>query len=390
MRRVLAPLLFLTAARWAVGQGASVKLEFGSESPREVYVAKAGELDSATLELATTSKAAEFEIADPKDKLVVVLDTGSGDCFAKPAPLVLKDKGWKLGPKDQRRAGTVEVIVNRGDDPLEEGFVRLSVLGEVRERLLSVGDKGKATFRFVPAGPGEVTVRYRGADGDDAAESKKISVVPGADAAAFTVSLTKAPASSPEDPSQPPPRAPRPSIWGRVVGIVIGLAVIAGALWGIVYFLKKNREQVEKSLTSAGIIPTDMEPTDTGPAPSIPEQRQKIQIVMDDPGPVSAPGPVGQGHVPNPRLVAADGSVFLLAGETKSVGRDAGAGIALAAESSVSRSHARLVPEGDGYTVEDLGSSNGTFVNGVRLAAPTRLQRGDTVQFAGVRFTYEE
>ncbi|MCC6403335.1 MAG: FHA domain-containing protein [Fimbriimonadaceae bacterium] len=111
---------------------------------------------------------------------------------------------------------------------------------------------------------------------------------------------------------------------------------------------------------------------------------------MDDEGPVSAPGPVGQGHVPNPRLVAADGSVFLLAGESKTVGRDAGAEIALAAESSVSRSHARLVPEGDGYTVEDLGSSNGTFVNGVRLIAPTRLQRGDTVQFAGVRFTYEE
>ena len=34
----------------------------------------------------------------------------------------------------------------------------------------------------------------------------------------------------------------------------------------------------------------------------------------------------------------------------------------------------------DGVTVEDLGSTNGTYVNGRRVTSPTSVSRGDTVQ----------
>ena len=47
----------------------------------------------------------------------------------------------------------------------------------------------------------------------------------------------------------------------------------------------------------------------------------------------------------------------------------------------VSQLHARLFPQnGEGY-VEDLGSTNGTYVNGKQIKAVTRLKRGDQVQF---------
>jgi ABC-type multidrug transport system ATPase subunit/pSer/pThr/pTyr-binding forkhead associated (FHA) protein len=46
----------------------------------------------------------------------------------------------------------------------------------------------------------------------------------------------------------------------------------------------------------------------------------------------------------------------------------------------VSRRHARLLREGDGYMVEDLGSSNGTFLNGQQIAGRTRLKSGDQIQ----------
>jgi len=46
----------------------------------------------------------------------------------------------------------------------------------------------------------------------------------------------------------------------------------------------------------------------------------------------------------------------------------------------VSRYHARLRREGERYVVEDLGSKNGTFVNGQRIAGPTALSDGDVVQ----------
>jgi hypothetical protein len=46
----------------------------------------------------------------------------------------------------------------------------------------------------------------------------------------------------------------------------------------------------------------------------------------------------------------------------------------------VSRNHARIRHEDDKYLVEDLGSKNGTFVNGQRIAGPTELTDGDVVQ----------
>jgi DNA-binding response OmpR family regulator len=46
----------------------------------------------------------------------------------------------------------------------------------------------------------------------------------------------------------------------------------------------------------------------------------------------------------------------------------------------VSRYHAQVRREGDQYVVQDLGSKNGTFVNGRRIAAPSILSDGDEIQ----------
>lgn len=58
------------------------------------------------------------------------------------------------------------------------------------------------------------------------------------------------------------------------------------------------------------------------------------------------------------------------------VGREPGATIYLDSP-KVSRRHARLVVNGACATLEDLGSKNGSFVRGVRIAEPTALESGD-------------
>ena len=60
------------------------------------------------------------------------------------------------------------------------------------------------------------------------------------------------------------------------------------------------------------------------------------------------------------------------------VGRDATCDIVIS-DRQVSRFHARFARSGDGVTLEDLGSKNGTFCNGVRLEEPALLSDGDLV-----------
>lgn len=46
----------------------------------------------------------------------------------------------------------------------------------------------------------------------------------------------------------------------------------------------------------------------------------------------------------------------------------------------VSQVHARIFARGDSYMVEDLGSTNGTYLNRRRITSPSELQRGDRVK----------
>ena len=75
-----------------------------------------------------------------------------------------------------------------------------------------------------------------------------------------------------------------------------------------------------------------------------------------------------------------EGELYPL-GEEITVGRGGGCGIVLPDDHFVSTVHARVFRRGDEVFVEDLGSRNGTFVNGTTVAAPIRLRRGDRVQF---------
>jgi len=56
---------------------------------------------------------------------------------------------------------------------------------------------------------------------------------------------------------------------------------------------------------------------------------------------------------------------------------------------SVSTSHARLEAIKNGYLLTDLGSTNGTYVNGEKLEEPRLLEAGDRVRFGKVDAIYE-
>lgn len=74
------------------------------------------------------------------------------------------------------------------------------------------------------------------------------------------------------------------------------------------------------------------------------------------------------------------GQEFLIANEM-TVGRAPGCAIHLTDDTFVSQLHARVYRQDKAIFVEDLGSTNGTFLNGKKVTSGVQVRKGDHVQF---------
>lgn len=81
-----------------------------------------------------------------------------------------------------------------------------------------------------------------------------------------------------------------------------------------------------------------------------------------------------------------DNRFDLVAGET-SIGRHPECGIVVDA-GAVSRYHAKIVANGNEFMVQDLGSRNGTFLNGQLLSKPEHLREGDRIRISEIEFVF--
>ena len=86
-------------------------------------------------------------------------------------------------------------------------------------------------------------------------------------------------------------------------------------------------------------------------------------------------------------LVAHDGARFELNKAKHTVGRGSGWDICLP-DRAVSRPHAEIIYQEDAFVLADLGSANGTVVNGQLISKPLPLQDGDTILFGEHPLTF--
>jgi hypothetical protein len=84
-----------------------------------------------------------------------------------------------------------------------------------------------------------------------------------------------------------------------------------------------------------------------------------------------------------------EGSDVVLNSAPLTVGRDAANDVELRGDDFASAEHARFEPRRDGVWLTDVGSTNGTFVNGVRLERPRKLAPGDIVRIGATDLRYE-
>jgi hypothetical protein len=94
-------------------------------------------------------------------------------------------------------------------------------------------------------------------------------------------------------------------------------------------------------------------------------------------------GGVGAGS-----LVLPSGQRVSLGDRPVTVGRQGDCTIPLN-DQNVSRQHARITPGRGAYVIADLGSTNGTMVNGTRINAETRLNDGDILSFGSTYVRFE-
>jgi hypothetical protein len=117
--------------------------------------------------------------------------------------------------------------------------------------------------------------------------------------------------------------------------------------------------------------------------------------------PVEAPGPARRersdrdlraGVSPRLHVVAAmghePGTTFDV-GEGATFGRSDGADIRVD-DPFASSAHARIFSRSGVMHVEDMGSTNGTYLNGRQVKSPQRLSIGDTIRIGDSEYRYEE
>ena len=86
------------------------------------------------------------------------------------------------------------------------------------------------------------------------------------------------------------------------------------------------------------------------------------------------------GHEPGPTFDVGEGATF---------GRSNGADIRVD-DPFASSAHARIFDRGGFMYVEDMGSTNGTYLNGRQLKRAERLSMGDTIRIGDSEYRYEE
>jgi hypothetical protein len=111
--------------------------------------------------------------------------------------------------------------------------------------------------------------------------------------------------------------------------------------------------------------------------------------------PGSVPGLGQEQPVETGRLVVvrspalSEGDELALNSSALLLGRGSGNDVNLARDEYASTKHARVEPRRDGVWVEDVGSTNGTYLNGIRLTRAKKLAPGDVVRIGETELRYE-
>lgn len=105
-----------------------------------------------------------------------------------------------------------------------------------------------------------------------------------------------------------------------------------------------------------------------------------VAVATNAPAAAAAPGRPAAGKASLRVVSGGDlANKEFVVGNEATVGRGQGCQVQLN-DSMVSQLHARLFRDNKGLSIEDLGSTNGTYLNGRKVGGPARLKKGDKLK----------
>ena len=365
-----------------------------------------------------------------KNPRLAVDDVKSGNTAVVEIP---KGNTLELKRLDFDHVHSLKVVVSYNGKPVQVAQVTLTPKGgEPRHQNIDSASQGTAVFLDVPAGDAILKIVY----GDTKVETKTIEVsgdhpagvvyipavlsnaVPTLDAPLPGPASPAKAEGEPSAPAAPPgiqPAVPVQESGGGLAGIlgtILGLGVAGGAIYLLYRWAQSGG--MAATLKNAGIEVSAPTPGSDAGTPWNPNAAPPP--VVSDPsicqfcgqkkdasgncactlaGTAINTGPASPAIPTQPRLVATmgvySGSVFPITanGSGVSLGREPTNEVSLANDTTVSRRHASIRVDGGQFVIADEGSSNGVYVNGVKIAGAQPINPGDEVQIGNTRFRFE-
>lgn len=389
----------------------NVKVVFGTEAPRSVWVLP--KLPEQLPENGREFTAKQFEIEIPDSLIagvVVVGEQDTGNFAFKRCQEIINKGVWNVRPEDMV-AGRVSVSVSKDSEPADGVMVTMT-RGQHQKSTMSI--EGEADFFFVSFGDVEISASYNNGKELVNVPPKTLRVTLAREEVVPT-EVISLPADAvlktkptPAEEKKAAEKTTKPG-WFSGVNLIyylLALIIAGSAAWYLFKQAKQNDTKIVQQLRNLGVDPVTTDPADAQPASSSPVpkldetplvpaghclfcgekfdadgtcscSRKKAAAAVA--APASTPLTFG---VKKAVLVSESGGELPIAPGVCVVGREGDVHIE---EPTVSRRHAEFNFVDGRLTLKDLGSANGTYVNGVKIEQETEMKHGDAVQFGGYK-----
>lgn len=293
----------------------------------------------------------------------------------------------------------VSVTDSKGT-PIDYAIVTLTdSLGNKHSTLLREENKGSCFFYFLPQGKATLEAK-RGS----LRISQDLELTQKAEQIIFNLafaSLTLPPKEKVqvEEAKEKPEGKEIPKAgFNPFVSAFLSLLIIIIILFAVYIFLKKRGLDLIAMIKQQRVQAPLSEPAQPSPIPTSPDicpycgQRKDPVTGACACTPTAGPARgVSTAISGQARLVGLEGalmgSVFLIEKKEVTIGRGEDRDLVVQ-DNAVSRRHCKIVLEEDGYYIIDEGSTNGTFVDGMKISRE-KLKSGDIIQIGETKIRFE-